>query len=289
MSSIQTIGILHPGAMGCSIGYSLVQSGYQVFWCSENRSEKTTSRANQNGLKDLISLKSLIEKSQIIISVCPPQFAEDVAKNVVNFNFKGIFVEANAISPQRSKNISNLIESSGIKYVDGSVIGLPPTKKNTTRLYLSGEFAEIVSNCFKHENCFIESTVLIKKDNPFAASSLKMAYSAYSKGMIALTIASLSLAQFEGVQDDLLEEWKKSFPDWKLRYETLITHASKKAWRFAPEMEEIASCFEFCGLPPGFHQNAAEIYRRVESIVGTDPEELPVSQNELFQQIRKQS
>jgi hypothetical protein len=37
----------------------------------------------------------------------------------------------------------------------------------------------------------------------------------------------------------------------------------KKAWRFVGEMEEIAATLAAAGLPDGFHQAAAEIYRRM--------------------------
>jgi hypothetical protein len=36
-----------------------------------------------------------------------------------------------------------------------------------------------------------------------------------------------------------------------------------KAWRFTGEMEEIAVTFAAAGMPPGFHQAAADIYQRL--------------------------
>ena len=46
-----------------------------------------------------------------------------------------------------------------------------------------------------------------------------------------------------------------------------------KAWRFAGEMEEIAATFEGAGLPGGFHQAAADVYRRLAGF--KDAEETP--------------
>ncbi|MEO5888162.1 MAG: DUF1932 domain-containing protein, partial [Anaerolineales bacterium] len=36
-----------------------------------------------------------------------------------------------------------------------------------------------------------------------------------------------------------------------------------KAWRFEGEMHEIASTFQEAGLPSGFHEAAAEVFRRM--------------------------
>jgi Domain of unknown function (DUF1932) len=44
--------------------------------------------------------------------------------------------------------------------------------------------------------------------------------------------------------------------------ETEISRAAPKAWRFVAEMLEISATFESAGLPPEFHQAAAEIFRR---------------------------
>jgi len=38
--------------------------------------------------------------------------------------------------------------------------------------------------------------------------------------------------------------------------------AGAKGWRWVAEMEEIAASMAAAGLPEGFHQAAAEIYRR---------------------------
>ncbi len=44
------IGILHPGEMGVSIAAAAINSGYPVYWVSQNRSDKTRSRAEKHGL-----------------------------------------------------------------------------------------------------------------------------------------------------------------------------------------------------------------------------------------------
>ena len=53
-----------------------------------------------------------------------------------------------------------------------------------------------------------------------------------------------------------------SQPDLPGRSEQAARAATAKGWRWVAEMEEIAATMAGAGLPDGFHQAAAEIYRR---------------------------
>ena len=73
------IGIIHPGEMGISIAASAQNSGHDVFWSSEDRGEKTRARAGKHNLQDAGTIENLCGVCSIILSVCPPHAAEDVA------------------------------------------------------------------------------------------------------------------------------------------------------------------------------------------------------------------
>ena len=60
----------------------------------------------------------------------------------------------------------------------------------------------------------------------------------------------------------LLEEWGLSQPGLEKRWEGAAGAAAAKGWRWVAEMEEIAATMAAAGLPEGFHQAAAEIFRR---------------------------
>ena len=96
-----------------------------------------------------------------------------------------------------------------------------------------------------------------------AASAIKMAYAAWTKGSQALLLAIRALAAREGVDAALLAEWARSQPDATGRSERAVAANIKKAWRFVGEMDEIAATFAAAGLPDGFHEAAGEIYRRL--------------------------
>ena len=99
-------------------------------------------------------------------------------------------------------------------------------------------------------------------DGIWAASTIKMAYAAWTKGTAALLLAARALARAEGVEAALLAEWAMSQPSLADRSRSAADSAATKGWRWVAEMEEIAASMAAAGLPDGFHQAAAEIFRR---------------------------
>ena len=253
------IGILHPGEMGVSIAASAVNNGHEVRWVSENRSDKTRRRAEKYNLIEVESMKRLCDTVEIIFSVCPPHAAEDVAKSVIDCGFKGYYLDANAISPQRAKRIGELLSANNIQFIDGGIIGGPAWTPKETVLYLSGKDAKVIADCFS--NGPLETRII--GDEIGKASALKMCYAAYSKGTTALLSAILATAESLGVRDELYKQWDMDDSNFSEQANRRATRVTAKAWRFEGEMREIASTFEEAGLPSGFHKAAAEVYRRI--------------------------
>lgn len=253
------IGILHPGDMGVSIAASAVNSGHEVYWVSENRSDNTRRRAEEHGLLEVDSLNQLCETSEIIFSVCPPHAAEEVANSVIECGFKGYYLDANAISPQRAKRIGDLMSSNGIHFIDGGIIGGPAWKPKETTLYLAGKDSNVIADCFS--NGPLETRIIGNEIGK--ASALKMCYAAYSKGTTALLTAILATAESLGVREELNQQWELDDSNFVKQAEGRTTRVTAKAWRFEGEMREIASTFEEAGLPSGFHVAAAELYHRM--------------------------
>src|SRR6266850_5707818 len=150
-----TIGVLHPGEMGSTVGASARANVSRVLWASEERSPQTAERAAAAGLEDAKTLASLVAASEVILSVCPPHSALDLARAVAAHGFSGIYVDANAVSPGTAREIGGIIEhgkhgeQGGATFVDGGIIGPPARARGTTRLYLSGEQAGRVVSLFE--------------------------------------------------------------------------------------------------------------------------------------------
>jgi 3-hydroxyisobutyrate dehydrogenase-like beta-hydroxyacid dehydrogenase len=254
-----TIGLLHPGEMGASVGASGRASGQRVLWASQGRGADTARRAAAAGLEDAGTVAALVGASDVVLSVCPPHAALDVARSVAGHRFRGLYVDGNAVSPATSRAIAQIVEAAGATYVDGGIIGPPPDKPGSTRLYLSGAAAERVKALFAGGP--LEAIVLA--GDLTAASAIKMSYAAWTKGSQALIMAVRALATAEGVDEALLAEWHRSQPDLPKRSENAAKGTARKAWRWVGEMDEIAATFAADGLPDGFHRAASELYRRM--------------------------
>jgi 3-hydroxyisobutyrate dehydrogenase-like beta-hydroxyacid dehydrogenase len=262
----ETIGIIHPGAMGISVAASAHHSGQRVCYASEGRSDTTRARAVEHNLHDLGSMATLCAECSIIMSVCPPHAAEDVARQVISHGFKGLYLDANAISPQRARRIGEMLSQAGISFVDGGIIGGPAWTPGETWLYLSGVDAGRIADCFPAGPL----DVSLIGDEIGKASALKMCYAAYSKGTTALLTAILALAESAGVRNELSAQWERDEPGFSEQAGRRARRVTAKAWRFAGEMDEIASTFESAGLPGGFHAAAGEIYRRLADFKGAE-------------------
>jgi hypothetical protein len=232
------VGLLHPGEMGAAVGTA---ANAEVIWASEGRSEETRRRAA--GFRDVGSVAALVREADVVLSICPPHAALGVARACGGFG--GVYVDANAVSPMRAAEIASLHP----RFVDGGIVGGPPTEPGTT-LYLSGERAAEVAAIFDGSPL---ATCLVRD-----ASALKMAYAAWSKGTTALLLSIRDVASHFEVGD----EWRAAAPELAARLPRAEQSASKKGWRWVGEMEEIADTFAAAGAPDGFHRAAAEVYRR---------------------------
>ena len=259
----KTVAILHPGEMGAAIGACLFSRGLRVVWASAGRGAQTRSRASASGIEDLGPLERALGVADAVISVCPPHGALALARQVAAAGFRGIYVDANAISPATARAVGNAVETAGASFVDGGIIGPPPAQSGRSRIYLSGAKAGEIVALFAGTP--MEAIALEAPAG--AASALKACYAAWTKGATALLAAIRALAGHEGVEAALLAEWKLSQPELEKRSEA-VTVQARKAWRWIGEMEEIAASFEAAGLPGGFHLAAAEIYRGLEAFKG---------------------
>jgi 3-hydroxyisobutyrate dehydrogenase-like beta-hydroxyacid dehydrogenase len=253
-----TVGLLHPGDMGAAVGALLAARGVRTLWVSEGRGVATRRRAREAGLVEVPRLEDLAECG-VVLSVCPPAFAAEVAAAVAQTPFQGVYLDANAISPRHTRQIDELFRRrGGVKVVDGGIVGPPPRQEGVTRLYLSGAVASQMEALFA--DTFLQPIVL---DGPVGqASALKLAFASYNKLTFALAAQSYALAEQHGVGDELRELAGAKLAGTPLGQPAGIVSAGRKAWRWEGEMAEIAAACADNGLPPGLLAAAEALFAR---------------------------
>jgi 3-hydroxyisobutyrate dehydrogenase-like beta-hydroxyacid dehydrogenase len=247
------VGVLHPGAMGSAVGAALRAHDREVVWASQGRSEASAARAKEAGMSDAGTAAALVAGADVVLSICPPHAALEVAELAAGLG--GVYVDANAVSPQTARAARAAV---GARFVDGGIIGPPPWRAGTTRLYLSGDDAPVVAALFAGGP--LEAIVIDGEVG--AASALKMAYAAWTKGTAALLVAIRATARAHGVDDALLAEWERSQPALAARWAHAADASAEKGWRWVGEMREIAATFAQAGQPDGFHLAAAEVFEQ---------------------------
>jgi len=256
------IGFLHPGSMGVSIAASAISAGHEALWASDDRGSATQARALEHGLRDVETVTKLCAESDIICCICPPSAAEDVAQSVAGAQFSGIYMDGNAISPQRMARVAKIAGDGGADVVDGAIIGHPAWQADSTYLHLSGPSRQAVAACF--EGSLLRATTLSNQVGE--ASALKMCYAALTKGTAALLCGILATADQLGVRDALTSQWELDGNGRTHERENKVCGVTAKAWRWVDEMEEISRTFTAAGQPGGFHQASAEIFRRLSDL-----------------------
>ncbi|MFI6005075.1 DUF1932 domain-containing protein [Streptomyces sp. NPDC051366] len=265
-----TVTVLHPGSMGAAVAAQATAAGHEVLWLPEGRSEATRQRAAAAGATAVDTLAEALERSSVVLSVCPPQAAEDVAAEVADHKYSGVYVDANAINPHRMQHIAEAIRP-GEAVLDGAIFGPPPSGLRTARLYLAGDeqAVDFVEGLFK------DSLLQPRRASGSigSASALKMAFASYQKAARTLAGVAHALAAAHGVGAELTAEAEVmasnilSDPDY-------LPSVAARAWRWAPEMEDIAETLRMASLPTEMAEAAAAVLSRWER--DKDHYELPV-------------
>jgi 3-hydroxyisobutyrate dehydrogenase-like beta-hydroxyacid dehydrogenase len=253
---VHTLGLLHPGRMGTAVAAQARRNGIDVLWCPLDRGTATADRARRAGLTPVASLAELAQESQVVISLCPPAAAEDVADAVAAQAFTGLYLEANAIGPDRYHAIADTLTQAGATVLDGAVFGPPPSDTVTTRLNLAGPApaAATIAGLFTGTGVQV---VTMTQPAP-AASALKIAYSSYQKATRALAAVAHALAADYGVTEELVAAGRNNDTS-PLTDPDYLPGVAARAWRWAPELRDAAAALRHAGLPPDLADAAAAV------------------------------
>lgn len=261
----KNIGVVSPGDMGQAVAMRLKACGHAVHTALDGRSPRTRELAAKAGLLDCGSMDRLVATCDIILSILNPGAAVDKAREVAAAirasGKKTVFVDCNAIAPQTVREIDAIIREAGGSLIDAGIIGPPPRGGARTRIYVSGPQAALLS-AIKDENLDIR----IAGERIGDASAIKMCYAAYTKGAVALGVEMMMAAHRLGVGQALDAEMQESIADVRKWILSRSTTMPPKAYRWVPEMLEIARTFEGVGMTPRMLQGAADMF---ELIAGT--------------------
>jgi 3-hydroxyisobutyrate dehydrogenase-like beta-hydroxyacid dehydrogenase len=259
---IENIGLMTPGDMGQAVALQLKKKGISVYTALEKRSGRSKTLARQAGLTDVGSIAGLTECCDVILSIMNPaaalEFGAELAQAMAMKQRWPLFVDCNAIAPGTVQEIKAKINAVGGRCADGSIVGPPPRDGKKCRLYVSGAEAPELQQLATPQ-----MDVKVLSDRVGDASALKMCYATMTKGVGALVLELLIAGRRLGIGEALVDqimETERGIYDAVMRKLTVMP---PKAYRWVPEMNQIARCLESAGLTPRMMQGAADIYEFV--------------------------
>lgn len=263
LPSRPVIGILHPGTMGAALGSALKARAGAVIWADAGRSHATAKRAELADLVAVPDVAELARRSHVIVSICPPHAAREVAEQVAagaaGRTDPPLYVDANAVAPDTVREIAALLGTDRV--CDAAVIGPPAWERGTTVLWLSGPGADAVAGLC--EGSAFETRVLgTGPTDVGTASGLKVCFALQSKALPTVWLAMEEAAARFGVTEALHGELERTGAGHAAALADVRAKAAGKGWRWAGEMEEAADALAAAGVPDGFSRAAAELYRR---------------------------
>ncbi len=260
--SIESVAILSPGDMGHAIGQLLRENELRVLTCLSGRSSRTRELSQQAGITDVPNLEELVKQADVLMSVtvseAVPGLCREIADAVKATGTDLLFAECNAIAPELSKKMEEVLSESGARYVDASIIGGPPRNGSSPRVYVSGE------NATEFEQ-LRDFGLDVRNLGPQLgrASGIKMCYAAMTKGTTALQSELLIAAEKMGLTEELMAEFSGSQPAVVQRMEGWIPGMPAKSRRWVSEMEEIERTFSDLGMTPNIFKGVADMYRMI--------------------------
>ena len=259
---ITNIGVMSPGDMGQAVAQQLKQHGYHVYTALDRRSARSKTLAREAGLTDVGTIAQLTEQCEVILSIMNPgaalEFSGEVAQALRANQRQPLFVDCNAIAPVTMQAVNANIVAAGGRCADGGIIGPPPRGAAKISLYVSGPEARELEQLATPQ-----VSVVVLSERIGDASAIKICYGAMNKGVVALALEVLIAARRLGVDAALETQLMTTQREVYDRVIRGLPVMPPKAYRWVPEMLEIARTFESVGMTPRVFQGAADLYEFV--------------------------
>ena len=187
------VGLLHPGEMGAAVGLALQSNGHEVLWASEGRSDATRVARRDVPRRRHRSPRSLGE-AEVILSICPPHAALDVAARGCGFR-RHLRRRERDLAGARARRSRRCIRATSTAASSAARRG-----SRARRCISRAPARDAVAALFA--GSVLEARVVAN------ASALKMVYAAWSKGTAALLLAIREVARHFGVEEELAR-WRR--------------------------------------------------------------------------------
>lgn len=247
------VGFVGFGEAASSIAAGLQEEGLQEILCYDIMQDTPQGKdsfdrrlASCQGTK-MPSAVDICREADIVFSAAPSNFAVSAAQSAEAGVHEGmIFVDVSTATPKEKKQINDMVEAKGGKFVDGAMMGALLKDRHKVPMLLSGSGAVQMKEMM--DPCNMRLTVV--EGEAGTATSIKFIRSITAKGLSALLIESLQTAQKFGVEQTIVDSFLDSFgPDFIKIIDGYVSGAILHAARREHEMLNVVDFLKSEDLP----------------------------------------
>jgi 3-hydroxyisobutyrate dehydrogenase-like beta-hydroxyacid dehydrogenase len=264
--TMHTAAILYPGEMGSAVGAMLVEGGWTVTTCVEDRSERTREGAQSAGITLLATLPEAVSASDLVVSLVPQDAVLETARRFAAVVRGGsdrppVYLDANSVAPEAMARVAGVVSEVGADAVDGAFVGSSRALGQRTALYLSGPRAAAVAAALPAS---LHAKVVGTEIG--LASAFKLAFAGFNKGLVALFLETAATGDAVGKKAELLECLRDFYPGTVETVERLLPSYPRHAHRRAQEMRELAEWLTETGREALMSGAAATVLERFAAL-----------------------
>ncbi|MGE4283900.1 MAG: DUF1932 domain-containing protein [Clostridia bacterium] len=248
------VGFIGFGEAASSIAEGLYNEGIQdllafdVLYGNPVFADKFEEKMKVIGNKMAATSKEVAQNSDVIFAAVPANYSVAAAKDAVEgLNSVTLYADVSTATPAEKKEIAEIVESKGGKFIDGAMMGAVIKFKHKVPMLISGsgidKFAELMSPCH------MDFTKI--NEIPGAATSIKFIRSITAKGLACLLIESLQAAKRFGVEDIILDSLCGSLggPEFEKIIDGFVSGTVIHAERREHELKNVTEFLKQSNLP----------------------------------------
>ncbi len=241
------IAIIGCGEVGCMYAAAFANAGQALTLCAPRPTEKVQQLVNQYQLPLHLQLGEWLSQIDIVICCTPNTAALTVAQEALPFLKSGVvFADFSSAAAERKREAAALAQANEILFVDVVIMGSVDAGGIATPLLCAGKGSEVVAALMRTVNAPIK---VLANGKVGEAAALKLLRSAFTKGLMALTVECVVAAESQGVKAvfyELLSDLDKN-PFTELLDRLLRSHVVH-ACRQRQEVADAAAQFRDFGL-----------------------------------------
>lgn len=252
------VGFIGFGEVSSRIVDILSKRGVKTVTVVKGRSSLTEKLAVKSQVQIIDSYEELVKGSNIIISANSPKQALNVAKKYAQIT-NGIFLDLNNISPNTTKSMVSLfninqggeLPDNTNNFVDGAIIGR--INREPPIILISGKLADklLILNNYGLR-------IIKVSDSPGDAASLKMLRSLYTKGISAVLMETLEVAESINLKEELYEVLSMTEgEDFRYSAESRVNNSYNATKRKFEEMDEALNFLNSINSSKKYHLTKA--------------------------------